>query len=133
MRKYRDTGKLTEFYYYRSDPYILLSFLLFLIPRHTAHLCPMLFPSPFFPCLYVFRSSFLFMCHWISFAFFAFVTEVSAFTCSTLSSLLFCEECDLVLGMEMVRKLPGMVTKHAGTGKTHSLWYGDEIVPCVTL
>src|SRR6218665_3449076 len=39
-----------------------------LIPRLTARWCPMLFPSP---CsrLAVFRSSLLFLCHWMSFMF----------------------------------------------------------------
>ena len=42
-------------------------YLLLSIPGHTARCCPMLFSSLSFSSLSVSWSSFLFLCHWISF------------------------------------------------------------------
>src|SRR6218665_2322895 len=64
---------------------IMTIYLLCLIHRQTGHWCPMLFPSSSFPC--VFWSSFLYLCHRISFLFFFITTEVSAFCTLSLDPL----------------------------------------------
>jgi len=56
-----------------------------LIPGHTACWCPMLFSFRLFSYLGIFRSSFLFLCHWISFVLFLYDQNI----CTILLDPLF--------------------------------------------